>query len=385
MKDEIPDDFEWPDPIQGGESEIDHPPLVSGVFQEGFDAGIYPETKPLSFASHSQSEEIEIRPLAETTTETRLPFSPQNPQFDGSQWSVEVYPGWVISDDPTAAHNSGSGISEFMPEIGGQPLNELVDGEYPRIDVSVGDIVCARIQRDEKGILQEPVVIIVSSDDSDYYAPPDEDGLGGNNENYQFRKLFEVLDDPDAPGDNIIFKPYQQSDIELKPFIWEGKNLGIGSRHWKRYFKTENVQEFRSTHGIYGIEDVEEAEEITLAFDAENIGARGSNVYVPREDTEDKDPPVDKAEFKKIAELESDPQIRVEEIDDYIQVRGNNNYVDIIIAAESSGADFTLADIRDGLVKASQDLAWFECEVCIPAEVAYDPPTLTTKNIVIIP
>ena len=171
------------------------------------------------------------------------PFQMHSPRLDGGSWKVQVAPGWVYSDNPA---NLTSTPEYTMPVIVATPLN---NDPAPEIIVADGQVVVAKIERDKMGVIVPPILIEAVSeataDASKHYYPDDFEGTNGEDEQYQYRKLFKVS----IPVDEnpVTSAVYQTSGIELKPILWSFDHIGSGpGKILKKFDKTAGLYQFHT-------------------------------------------------------------------------------------------------------------------------------------------
>jgi len=266
----------------------------------------------------------------------RPPFTMHSPiETSGGGWTVQVEPGFIISTNPKAP--DGTALEYFMPTIAGVELDAV---EPPTILVNDGIVVCAKIERDDTGVVvgtQEIVAVSESTaNESAHYVPFDEDNEGGEDETFQYRKLFTVsIPEDESP---VASRVWQASDIELTPALWTPENIGTGSKVWKKYDKENGKYQFRTlTDG-----DVTGRRQIQVVTDN---GGKG----------------------------------------DTIKIQGNNISQTLFIRETNGDVlyDHEIATCEDGLItQFLSKMKVISMEVCVPPYATGDPPTVETRKFI---
>ena len=389
MSDILPDDFKWPE-IPEADIDMSMPAMKTALHGEGVDPGFNHGGNPENTASHDLDETV-IEVFPEELGEQGDPnaFSMRNVSEDSGSFMVEVHPGWVYSLFPPDSANERDPFTELMPEINGQPLNERVNDEYPRIEVSPGDVVAAKIERDDSGQIIPPVRIVVreGGEDTDpgiHYQPPnpDEDGVP---EMFLLWNLFQV--DDDGSG-GIVSVPMWQADIILTPFLWTGENIGEGSSVFKQHNRTAGTYEFRNIKGCWGASVGQEGDSINIDVVAENVGfddpdsdsssGAGGTLLIDREEQEEsggEDICEGGLKFKALAQGAGDDakQIRVTNEDEKVRIHGNgiNGLLQFL---DCAGTPVGHISWEDGLITTSGQII-VTLGDCTPEDTTDDIPT----------
>ena len=305
------------------------------------------------------------------------PFAVIGIEKDGGNYEVIIKEGWVIERKPKAESDAPA-VLFHMPKVGDDKLNMI---PRPKIGMSIGDTLWCKFNTDMQGELTEDPEMIVSGEDENgtHYQPedPEESGVEG----IYYVKILKLENDEGSPRVMV----YQQSDIEHWAVLWTGENLGAGARVYKKHVDLENVFKFRTVRGDYGINQVETWDEVQLDFDGENVGV-GCPVWVEPLDAQgqpEPDPPDGPAQFRSIAERETQPQIRVEcepanpgdPLPDTIRIVGNEKNGAILLDQGEDGVS-ELARWEDGLVTTAGEITlkveeYMVCENGYPKSVKF--------------
>ncbi|MCW1921317.1 hypothetical protein OKA05_02060 [Luteolibacter arcticus] len=237
---------------------------------------------------------------------------------DGSEWTCKIAPGWVRNKNPAAVAEFP--VSDWMPEIEGNPMDAIdgETGETARLTIQDGDFIYCHFTTSTKGIIEETPLIQVSSDEETIHYQPDPDGVTGD---YWLPIAYiEITDDVVSITQFQVGGP-----IEFVPNLWEFEQVGGGRE-------------------------------------------------VIKERSQDED----KWIFRTLKEKADDPQLKINEEGEYLEIRGNS-YDEAVTDARK----VTIA-VKDGFVS---NLSYTDDEVGINAEVTIrdcdadamaDPPTAGT-------
>lgn len=268
-------------------------------------------------------------------------FQVHSVRYDsGTQkYYAKVTPGWVAMMDPAGGDPPPDCFNYIMPRIetgsGKQPHNEVPDQD---IEWSPGQMLAVHVQTDDSDGVKDdegtPLVNIVAtaeSQDSVHYQPPNPDEVEGTDGSYYYRlATFEI--DPQDDGKITVYQYQPGGTIVHRPNLWKGANMGAGGDVFKRRDDALNQYEFKGVEGFYGITDLSADNDVLLNFSAENVGdtSEACPVYVNPNLDEDDELLPEKAQFRKIKQRGTSPQVKVkcEEVDgvlpDEITIRGND-------------------------------------------------------------
>lgn len=402
MTDELPDDFSWPEKDAPPSIDDVMPPLETNQSDAYSSPDFNPETFPGSRASHKlQGADITVNPMVQPSPEKKQ-FSMQNAVLSGSQWSVQVHPGWIYSIDPPKAATSTppaggrDPIDKFMPTLGGTALNALTGSPEapPRLDVAIGDVVSLKIERNKKGVVQSPVTVVVRpAGDSAHYDPAIISGDAGADENHLYWDVFEIESDG---GSGVQSSPMWQDDVPLVPFLWTGENIGAGVQVLKEYDEISGNYKWRSHSAEWGILVTLGAAGDTVEYEL-NLANYGDAAAGTLDTTLTSEPVLltqaestaigagaaSKAILRRIAEgTASDrKQIQIVKTAQFVHVQGNNVSGGVTYDNGTvGGATTPLISVEDGLVTAiAGHLEVVVVDICVPG-VGSAAPTIVQKK-----
>lgn len=314
------------------------------------------------------------------TRQSRGQFVSDHPPFalrkieEPTQGNFEITlePGRVRSANPVQAANDGDGYDYFIPEIDGEPMDTRdADGNLPVLEVTDGEWIYVKIERDAEGVVvgTPEVVVDEAEKESAHYQPVNPDD-SGTQEIDQYARILglEVVDDV------AEISVWWESDIEITPFLWAGENVGAGARSFKKHQDTTGRWQFRTITGCYGAKVEEDGDEIVMEPEAENAGdlqtGNKAAVYITREETEAAMDPADDIceqpmQFRQLAQGEDllRQEITIVEDDDLVRIRGNNVPGKLVIRDCDNNL---LGEIewQDGLMKTSGTVE-FQVSSCV--------------------
>lgn len=196
-----------------------------------------------------------------------------------------VEPGYLRVKNPMVIDGENP-VMDWMPTISGIPLNEnTVDGIPPRLEVESDNIIYCHFLTDRHGIIVDPPDIVADSPQASIHYQPDPDGVDG--EYWLPIARINITED----GVVTIFQHQHGGPIEFVPNLWTYENIGGGKKVVKGHYPEEDIYKFRT-----------------------------------------------------IKERASDPQVKVTEEDEYIEIKGNG-YDNAITDARK----VTMV-VKDGLV-----------------------------------
>lgn len=284
----------------------------------------------------------------------------QDPENAASYFLV-VNPGYVKD---IITMTAPSAVTLHMPVIDGVALN---NDPPPQLAIAIGDSVYVNYSTDTKGTVSgDPIPTLVAAStepEGAHYQPDDDTGSGGTEGNYYVKiGTFEAVPDTDPAQGKWI--PFHNSDIEHYHELWSGENVGAGAGVWKRRDPDGDTYEFRGIDGNYGVTETQNADDVQLDFNGENMGG-AVEVYVPPETPSA--PDAGPAQFRTIRGLNYTEegaegiakQINVDlapaadgtGINQSILVRGNSKNGEATITIDG-GTPQVLVQWEDGLVKS---------------------------------
>lgn len=275
----------------------------------------------------------------------RAPFSLVSKKKSGVSYKVVISPGW-LRDLITLKKG---GIKFYMPKSGSAALDS---DPAPEITMNVGDKLYCKYPTDPTGTVTGEASIVTSKkeEETKHYQPKDADGKGGENGEY-WVKLGELAK---GKGTSVIWKQYQNSDIEHVHEIPTFKNLGDGAGVMKRHNADTGEDEARKVKGLYGIDQTEEEDRVTLDVIVENVGDGQQLIVVPEKGSNkgsDESMKVRSIRAAKAEDLSGSntPQIKVEKSDRVIVVKGNGKAGSLVLT-DCDGKEVARVDWSDGLV-----------------------------------
>lgn len=286
-------------------------------------------------------------------------------------FGVKVGFGVVVEIIP----KGGEGVdatSEHIPFITPAPTDEEPSPEPVALDgtqeiiIGDGDTVFIRYQTDDMGfIFGEPgegeddrrptIGFDAAPPSSVHYQPPNPGDSEGTEGDYHV-KLFSISENPDSKATEIEY--FCQSDIFHYHELWRGENLGAGAEVFKKRDAPEDVYQFRTLEGRYGIQEEQNEDDIKLDFWGENVGD-GCPVFVEDEDGPEDGP----AQFRTIKQRPTQPQVTVlcepanpgDPLPDAITVQGNG--VDgSLVTVDCDDVETTILQWADGLITTSGEV-----------------------------
>lgn len=238
---------------------------------------------------------------------------------DGEVYYATVSAGYLRVKNPMVTEEDP--ITDHMPELDGTPLDELVDGMPPRVAIESGETVYCHFGTDTHGIpIATPTIEVSSGEESTHYQS-DPDGSDGD-------YWLEIATVSIVDGVVTIYQHQHGGPIEFVPNLLNYEQVGGGREIIKERVPEEDILKVRT-----------------------------------------------------LKEKASDPQVKINENTDYIEIRGNN-YDNAITSARK-----VTMSVKDGLVSA---LSYDDTEDGINADVAIrdcdgdpgaDPPVLGTAII----
>ena len=274
------------------------------------------------------------------------PFSLSTLKKKGSGYAVTISVGW-LRDLLTKAKTEG--IKFYMPKVGSIPIDADTP---PEITMNVGDKLYCKYSTDPTGTVTGDATIVTSkkNEKTEHYQPKDADGSGGMNGTYWI-KLGELLS---AGGSSVMWKQYQNSDIEHVHEIPTFKHLGDGAGIMKKHNAETGEDEVRKIKGLFGIDQTQEEDRITLDVAVENVGNGEQLIVVPEGGTNKGSDETMKVRSIRAATAEdlsgeNTPQIKVVKSNQVIVVKGNGNHGKLV-SIDCEGAESTVLEWSDGLI-----------------------------------
>lgn len=212
---------------------------------------------------------------------SKIPFKVSVSKADDVYYAT-VAAGYVRVKNPASVADPV--VQDFMPTMGGTPLNQKVDGAPPKTAIENGDTVYCHFQTDKHGIISATPTIEVSGDEVTTHYQPDPDGVDGD----YWLKIASV-----SITDGVVkITQFQAgSPLELVPNLLNYEQIGGGRKVIK-----------------------------------------------------ERDQATDKLKVRTLKEKASDPQVKIIEEDEYIEIKGNG-YENSITSARK-----TSISVKDGLV-----------------------------------
>lgn len=382
--------FVWPENVNNG----DPPPSLNDIESEGYYPskrlkhwqGEYPEGKVFYVGAIHMGSQT-------TPTGTSIGFSRVYQSLSGiletscaegvgqhraydvrydsasSSYKVKVRPGWVIGYDPADGadpvlqyHESRRNGAPHSDDPGADV--ELQDGDMLALRVSTDNRDQIRVEAPTEGAPEVPLVDLVAVPETDasvHYQPvnPGEVDTAenpGGTEGVYLYKLATLDIDPVDPEKVKVVSYHDGGPITHRPNLWRGINLPGDAEFFKRRDRVNDVYEFRSPRGPYGIDLTQTSQTVDFRFDGESVGMGGLDVVSNLIDQ------FGPAYIRKIRGADSilsdDTQVQVEldsevaagEGDEKraLKVRGNGNGTQAA-KAEVEVAGKTVAQFVDGL------------------------------------
>lgn len=276
------------------------------------------------------------------------PFSLIDLNKDGQAYKVIIAVGW-LRDIITRGGENADGILFLMPKVGKDSLDA---DPPPEISMRVGDTLYCNFKTDKTGnVTGDAKILAEKKTQKTVHYQPDVDGEGGAEGNYWI-KLGKL----EAKGEGVLWRQYQNSDIEHYHELPTFRNVGDGSAVIKERDAALDQYEVRRIRGLYGMSDTQEADRVTLDVDIENVGDGQKLIVTPDEGSnKGSDGPVQVRTIRAAkpedysASGGGSPQIRVETSENSIVVKGNNKNGSLAWE-DCDGNVTTLLEWSDGLI-----------------------------------
>ena len=304
-----------------------------------------------SFGKGKKLVVIAKRQGADDLPSGAAPFSLSTLKKKGSGYAITISVGW-LRDLLTIKKG---GIKFYMPKVGGVSLDS---DPAPEITMNVADKLYCKYATDPTGTVTGDATIITSKkeEETKHYQPKDASGKGGENGEY-WVKLGELVK---GSGQSVIWKQYQNSDIEHVHEIPTFKNLGDGAGVMKRHNADTGEDEARKIKGLYGIDQTEEDDRVTLDVIVENVGDGNPLIVVPEKGSNQGSDESMKVRTIRAAKAEdlsgsNTPQIKVEKNDNVLVVKGNGKSGSLVLS-DCDGKEVLRLEWSDGLITTDGNL-----------------------------
>jgi hypothetical protein len=216
------------------------------------------------------------------------PFSLRDLRVDGASYTVQVWPGWIREIVTSGAEGSDGSILHPPKKDGA----ELSATPPPEFTMAFEDFLYVTYATDKAGnVKADPLpgfLVSAAEEKSIHYQPVDGDGAGGSDGDYKIR-IGRISGTEEEP----VWLPFQNSDIEHYHDLFTGKNIGEGAGSYKGRNAADDVYEWRSTKGNFGLLFEVAGDGIQADFLAENIGGGNESLKV-----EEGDLPAGAAQFR---------------------------------------------------------------------------------------
>lgn len=159
---------------------------------------------------------------------------------DGETYKATVAPGYFRVKNP--ADTGGNPVTDWMPELGGTPLDQTTGdpAQPPSLTVSDGDVIYLHFFTDMHGIVSDvPTVQASTGEQSIHYQPDEDNGVEGE---YWLRIAQVAI----ADGVASVRQFQEGGPIEFVPNLWNYKQVGGGRKIIRERDNENDVYEFRT-------------------------------------------------------------------------------------------------------------------------------------------